>query len=526
MRVLASRLANRFLFGLIMTATGVVYVTAQDEPSAGGSDPPPAAEIPTPVPQNPPPPEPAPVPESPPSPEPAPPEPAPPRPVPVPESPAPERPAAPSTVPAPVPDRPAPVTENPVTTDSPPRSQPAVSPVPNDEPASERPSQGGRRPEAGTPRPDSPRPEGRNPADNPEGATGRPQAGNPAQSSPARNSGPRGEGRNDSRRPQLGISIGPGGVQVFRGDPGFIPGPRQPLPGYYGRNSWGHGPQPWSQNSGWGIAIDTRPVVVQGAPVIVAQPQQRPPNQSGSAPAPPSDPPVPTPDDLAGIPSIELRGLLLYSVDRLNEELGSLSTGSSWQKYLRTADLKRLVPPPTLAPLPPDATAATEPAAEPLIGASVQKELREILLKFDSVEQDPEFRTISRLWGFQTTRAVLRELQIPPVQRQRKQLTLAIELLEQELQQFETGATWKSFLKLADLNRLAEKLPDNLSRTDRQQFHTAVSAFDSVSTNPQYRMISDLLGFRQTLYLSRSLQSQLEAPAPPAPVAPAAPVAP
>jgi hypothetical protein len=250
--------------------------------------------------------------------------------------------------------------------------------------------------------------------------------------------------------------------------------------------------------------------------VIVTQPQSVQP----AAPLPPEEPPVPTDEQLAGMPGIELRGLLLYAVNRLDEQLDVLSTGSSWKSFLKTDELRRAVPPPTLAPPPPDSSAAPLAEAEPLLPESVRRQMAEFLKRSDTVKQNPEFRQISQLWGFQTTHVVLRELLVPPIQRLRKQLALSVELLEQDLEQFETSSRWAGHLKLNDVKRIAAVRADGISPADRKQLQAIVSVFDSVAAEPSYRMISDLLGFRLTQYGARSYLAQLKVTAPPAPPAP------
>ncbi|NQV27767.1 MAG: hypothetical protein HQ518_25745 [Rhodopirellula sp.] len=338
----------------------------------------------------------------------------------------------------------------------------------------------------------------------------RPLSGGPAQQDYGR--------RNNGQRSQLGISIGPGGVQVFQGNPGIGPGSSYPARNYYG---WGRGTGPgyspsWYQNRGWGIAIGTRPqVIVPTGPTVVTQPQSIQP----TAPQPSEEPPVPTDDELAGMPGVELRGLLLFAIDRLDQQLDGLSTGSGWKSFLKTDELRRTVPPPMLAPPPPEPGESSPVDAEPLIPAAVRRQLADILQTYERVQQNPDYRQISQIWGFQTTHVVLRELLIPPVQRLRRQLAISAELLEQELQQFETNAQWAKHLRLADAKRIAEIRTEDISPADLKQLDGIVSILDSVATKPSYRMISDLLGFHLTQYASRSYLAQLKVLAPPAPLA-------
>lgn len=353
--------------------------------------------------------------------------------------------------------------------------------------------------------------------------TDRTPDGPPPRSDDRRDDGRRDDNRRDDgrrdrdQRAQLGISIGPGGVQVFRGNPGFGPGQPHPLRNsYYGWDRRrGYAP-PWYQGRGWGLSIDTRPqVYVPSSPVIVTQPQVVPP----TAPEQPDEPPVPTDEQLSGMPGIELRGLVLYAVDRLNEELDGLSTGSGWKSFLKTDELKRIVPPPAQAPLPPNPGESSASEMEPILPESARSRLAVILKSFERVQQNDDYRQISQLWGFQTTYVALRELLVPPVERLRKQLVLSIELLDEELQQFETHAQWASHLKLDAARRVASIEPGAMSPADRQQIQTVVSIFDTVAAESSYRMISDLLGFRLTQSGARAYAAQLKVPAPPAPLA-------
>jgi hypothetical protein len=247
--------------------------------------------------------------------------------------------------------------------------------------------------------------------------------------------------------------------------------------------------------------------------VIVTQPQSIQP----AAPLPPEEPPIPTDEQLAGMPGVELQGLLFFAVDRLDEQLDGLSTGSGWKAFLKTDELRRAIPPPTLAPPPPESGEGPSTTAESLMPEPARRQLADILKTYEKVQQNSEYRQISKLWGFQTTRLVLRELLVPPIQRLRRQLSLSSEFLEQELEQFETSSSWAKHLKLDEAKRIAAVRTEEISATDLKSLQAIVSVFDSVAAEPSYRMISDLLGFRLAQYGARSYLAQLKVPAPPAP---------
>lgn len=504
---------HKLTLASVFAAASTAGTFAQDEPAAEPAQSPPPVENPAPVVESPPPAAepPAPAVESP-----------PPAAEPPAESPAPQ-PAETSPPPAAVPLEPAEVSRPGRPTEAPPteggqRGQGA--------PQGDRPTRGesvppaGRNGDGGTPNVDGTAPGPATVAQSGRSGSGRGQD-RPSGGSPQRDDGRRDSGQ---QRSQLGISIGPGGVQVFRGNPGIGPGFGGPSRNYYDRDRGyrpGNGyPSQFYQNRGWGIAIDTRPqVVVPSRPIIVTQPQSAQP----VAPQLPEEPPVPTGEQLAGMPGVELRGLLFFAVDRLDEQLDGLSTGNGWKSFLKTDELRKAVPPPTLAPLPPESEAAAPTEVEPLMPDPVRRRLSEILATYERVQQNPEYRQINQLWGFQTVHLVLRELLVPPIQRLRKQLVLSVELLEEDLQQFETSSRWRSHLKLDDARRIAAVRAEDISAADRKGLQSIISVFDSVAAEPSYRMISDLLGFRLTQYGARSYLAQLKVPAPPAPPAPPSP---
>jgi hypothetical protein len=324
----------------------------------------------------------------------------------------------------------------------------------------------------------------------------------------------RGPSRNESRS-RLGISIGPGGVQVYRGPSGFGPGSgfRSPYPNYFGGNSrgryYGRGwPGYGYYGNGWGIVIQTQPQIQNRTQTVVV-PQ---------ATEEPESMPVPTAAEAAAMAGVEVRGLLLFAVDRFKEELNGISTGDGWHDYLQVEELRRIVPAPPAAPPAP----GEEIPADPPITPPAYQELTGILRRFDQNAANAEYRQISGMWGFQTIQVTLRELLVPPVERLHKQLKLSAEFLEADLQQIETGASWVSHLKTAELKRLATVRPQDFSPADRRQLEELIITFDRVAADPAYRMISDLPGFRMASHVMRAYLDQLSPSAtrtgaPPAP---------
>jgi hypothetical protein len=318
----------------------------------------------------------------------------------------------------------------------------------------------------------------------------------------------RGPSRNDSRS-RLGITIGPGGVQVYRGPSGFGPGPgfRSPYPYYFGGGPGGRYPgRRWPgygyYGNGWGIVIQTQPQIQERVQTVIV-PQ---------ATEVPEDMPVPTVAEVAAMPGADVRGLLLFAVDRFNDELSGITTGDGWRDYLQVENLRRLVPAPPEAPPAP----GEELPADPPMTPPAFQELTGILGRFDQTAANAEYRQISGMWGFQSIQVTLRELLVPPIERLNRQLNLSAEFLEADLQEIETGAAWIAHLRIADLKRLATIIPQDVSLEDRRQLEDIIGTFDRVAADPGYRVISDLTGFRMTSHVMRAYRLQLSPPPSPA----------
>ena len=244
-----------------------------------------------------------------------------------------------------------------------------------------------------------------------------------------------------------------------------------------------------------------------GQAIPLVQPQTTVPFESEPSedvPPAPSEPPVPTAAEVAQMPIVELRGFLLFAVDRLEAELAELSTGADWMTHLQTADLKRLVPQPQQAPPPPSAVAAPKTApSPPLVSPETRTQLGNILKKFDTIVRNPEYEMISSLWGFRAVHVALAEFLVPQVQRNRNQLVLAVDVLNRELDQFSVGSGWKEHLSLDQLRAIADTKATELKSSDIQDLKSILKTFDDVRAYPDYRTISELPGFKQTQYSLR-----------------------
>lgn len=115
-------------------------------------------------------------------------------------------------------------------------------------------------------------------------------------------------------------------------------------------------------------------------------------NASAAADSNASQPTYPTTAQLAEMDASELLNTLVDLTRRLDERLGRFNTGAGWRRYLK---------------LPDDALPQATSRGEVPLG---MKSLRSTLNRFDSVAEDPQYRVISELPLFGTTRAALSEV--------------------------------------------------------------------------------------------------------------------
>ena len=336
--------------------------------------------------------------------------------------------------------------------------------------------------------------------------------------------GPKSGGHDDGRsRSKIGIQIGPGGVDIFKRDQ-HHDDRHHPSHGDdhhrydRGRNSWYYGSRPWywDRDGRWKFYLDFRSRYPgQVVPYYYVEPGTVVPvtPQTGEA-----EPPVPSAAELAQVPTAELRGFLLFAVDRLDDDLDELSTGADWKAHLQTADLKRLVPESKQAPPPPVPGAVAKTVPNPsLISPKAREELTGILQKFDTVQRNPAYQMISGLWGFRAVQVALAEFLVPPFQRSQHQLAFAIDVLSDELGDFSVGASWKQHLKLDALKKIAEKEAPELNSNDIRVLHSIQKTFDDVSKDTDYQTISELSGFKRTLYALGEHTADVDELVPPAP---------
>lgn len=93
-----------------------------------------------------------------------------------------------------------------------------------------------------------------------------------------------------------------------------------------------------------------------------------------------------------------------------------------------------------------------------------------------------------------------------------------VSMLDRDLNRLPTGDSWRRYLRITDLRRLAATSPDGLDATARAQLQEILTRFDRVSRDPKYRDISERPAFQamrgslQKFVEEQTLASGLKAP--------------
>lgn len=263
----------------------------------------------------------------------------------------------------------------------------------------------------------------------------------------------------------------------------------------YGYGGYGYGPR---NDPGFG-----RPIYVAPQYVIPVTPQQQ--FQPGIDAPPPPRLVVPTSEQFGSLAMPHQRELLLHAINSLDDDLTRIATGSQWKQHLQLAGLSEAL---TEVDGPLDATG--------------RERFRKHAEVFDSVAQDPAYRSIAGLWGFGTLRVGLREFSEELVIQIRRAVAMNAGWLFKALDEVSTGTQWKTHLRLEML--MARDEPGISAAEALDRFDPVLAKFDRVQADPQYESVNELPGFQAThSALSDFVRELRLAIAPPAP-APDAPV--
>ena len=135
--------------------------------------------------------------------------------------------------------------------------------------------------------------------------------------------------------------------------------------------------------------------------------------------------------------------------------------------------------------------------------------LAKIADRFEKVAENPEYKKITAVRGFQTLRLGLREYTLPPTDRQTHVLSARLPILTGALDRLRGGAAWKEFLKLEELEQLLESV-DELQSEDRDKLVEILQRFEKIRRDPQYAVVARTRGFEVTHEALKALVESLE----------------
>jgi len=191
-------------------------------------------------------------------------------------------------------------------------------------------------------------------------------------------------------------------------------------------------------------------------------------------------PPIPTAGQVARLTDEQLRMIIAVSLDGYSKDLDGFNTGDGWKKHFKLAELK--------AHVIASQSGSSDAANRALIA--------DISQKFEAAGTDPTYEVITKPWGFQTLLVSLKEYSLPAVQRQSHLLNAKTQTLKRSLDNISTGAGWKAYLEIDDLEKLLDKPANNAEVI--KKLEKILKRFDDVSQNPQYKTIAELQGFEVT----------------------------
>ncbi len=169
------------------------------------------------------------------------------------------------------------------------------------------------------------------------------------------------------------------------------------------------------------------------------------------------------------------------AASRFDGELARVAGGTTWTASLRPGTIRDLL---------------AEDTDQPPDRATVEQ-LAPILQSYAALADSGGYPQIARLSGFRQTREALIELTWPPRQRAQRNLGLLWPSLHDELGQFESGATWQSYLALpVDVTDGQDAAPP--SKGQLQQVEEILSRYEEVIGPEDYRAIAQLGSFRAT----------------------------
>jgi hypothetical protein len=193
---------------------------------------------------------------------------------------------------------------------------------------------------------------------------------------------------------------------------------------------------------------------------------------------------APAAEELLQMDYLTLRRVARASSADFDRWLSGIPAGEVWRKHFESR--------------------TTQEHLAPDVDAPPTTEERQAILRivgiFDRAVATADLNDITRTASARTLHAVLRELATPPDQRLVRQLSLNARTLNRSLSNLNTGVTWQRYLALPDgVIAAADRPPGGAElRADRKELSKILERYDSISANPEYRVIASLPEFEAT----------------------------
>ena len=276
------------------------------------------------------------------------------------------------------------------------------------------------------------------------------------------------------RQPQFQFGIPP--KRKPQTHPGIIVGTPKPAPGTpVRRGTQYRSPSP---------SNDPGAILMEGFQRWVQSEYARAANRSdgtNTSASRPSQPPVPTADQIVRLSDPHLRELAHAAIQDLQRSLARLNTGPTWRGYLQLDELDRHV----------------AERDEGDVTNEVLEKIRGLGNRYDQVSTEPKYQRIHSPWGFRVLHALLPELSRDPMERRRTQLASEASTLKKSLGTIRQGTGWNEYLQLDDLERISSDSGE-LRPEDQELLKAIKERFEEVERNRKYEKIAGLFGFKTT----------------------------
>ena len=192
--------------------------------------------------------------------------------------------------------------------------------------------------------------------------------------------------------------------------------------------------------------------------------------------------PIPTVQQMKILPLASLRAWASYGAGQLDGALGQTPNGQLWKEHL---DLEGL--------------------QSALAGGSQQQEndddtavIERTYQRMHTATLDEQYRRVTQLRGFEVLHVTLRELSSTGADDGWSRLVRSADALDRQLQRISTGAGWKNYLALSQEDDEPDASGDDVPSASRERLDRALSRFDAVAQNSDYRAIWSIPEFQAT----------------------------